>query len=181
MRTFILSAFVSLLAFVIPACVAPSKPQLTSLQLQVIQSRDFETSRRFAFASVMSVFQDLGYIIESANLDTGFITAKSPTKSAFEYYRGAAMMKCTKATAFIEELKPGLTKVRLNFVDSVETSGQQGNKNMNEEAVENPQIYQNAFTRIQEAIFIRTGFQDKKTDGKMKHLSPEIQKTGSGS
>ncbi|OGV49655.1 MAG: hypothetical protein A2017_07305 [Lentisphaerae bacterium GWF2_44_16] len=137
----------------------PAKPQLSSLQLQVIQSRDFETSKKLAFASVMSVFQYLGYIIESANLDTGFITAKSPTRSIYEF-RGVAM-RCTRATAFIEELKPDLSKVRLNFVDSVETSSQQGARNVNDTAVENPQIYQNAFTKIQEAIFIRTGFQKK--------------------
>ena len=170
MRIFFLSALVSMLVFLVPGCIMPAKPQLTSLQLQAIQSRDFETSKKVAFASVMSVFQDLGYIIESANLNTGFITAKSPTKSGFDF-QGSAM-RCTKATAFIEELRPGLTKVRLNFVDSRETSSQQGAKNMNEEPVESGQIYQNAFTKIQEAIFIRTGFQDnnkdKKADGKVK-------------
>ena len=161
MRFFFLSALFSLLTSVISGCVmSPDRPQLSSLQLQVIQSRDFETSKKLAFASVMSVFQDLGYIIESANLDTGFITAKSPTRSVFEF-RGVAM-RTTKATAFVEEIQEGTIKVRLNFVDSVETSSQQGAKNLNEAPVENPQIYQNAFTRIQEAVFIRSGFQNKK-------------------
>jgi len=179
MRILHLPAILLLIAFAVPGCFfAPAKPQLTSLQVQAIQSRDFETSKKVAFASVMSVFQDLGYIIESANLDTGFITAKSPTRSGFDF-QGTAM-KCTKATAFIEELRPGLAKVRLNFVDSRETSSQQGAKNMNEEPVENPQIYQNAFTRIQEAVFIRTGFQNKKTDGKTKQPSPEFHKTETG-
>jgi len=158
MRICILSALF-LLTAAFGCVMPPAKPQLSSLQLQVIQSRDFETSKKLAFASVMSVFQYLGYIIESANLDTGFITAKSPTRSIYEF-RGVAM-RCTRATAFIEELKPDLSKVRLNFVDSVETSSQQGARNVNDTAVENPQIYQNAFTKIQEAIFIRTGFQKK--------------------
>ena len=58
-------------------CVAP-RPQLTSLEIQSIQSREFETAKPTAFAAVLSVFQDLGYIVESADKETGFITAKSP-------------------------------------------------------------------------------------------------------
>ena len=70
-----------------------------------IQSREFETNKKMAFASVMSVFQDLGYIVNSADLVTGFITAKSPIKN-----EGA--MIYTQATAFVEELKKCTVRIR---------------------------------------------------------------------
>jgi len=132
----------------ISSCI-PVKPKKTSLELQAIQSREFETNKKTAFASVISVFQDIGYIIGSADLETGFISAKSPTKTSDEF-----IVEDTKATAFIEEIRKNVTKVRLNFVNSVEQPiGVQISKN--EVPVEDPQTYQNAFSKIQEGIFIR--------------------------
>jgi hypothetical protein len=131
------------------------RPQKTSLELQAIQAREFETTKKIAFASVLSVFQDLGYVVSSAELETGFITAKSPTEGGFQLFVGN-VMKDTKATAFIEELQPGKTKIRLNFVDSKETSSGYGMKSSNDNPIEDPLIYQNAFSKIQEAIFIRS-------------------------
>lgn len=64
-------------------------------------------------------------------------------------------MEDTKATAFIEELRPNSTIIRLNFVKSKETSSGYGMKSARESAIEDSQVYQNAFQRIQEAIFIR--------------------------
>ncbi len=147
---------VSLLMIVatLDAC-APARPQRTSLELQAFQAKEFEATKAVAFASVLSVFQDLGYIVSSASLDTGFITAKSPTKRGFALF--AIKMEDTRATAFIEEFGPKKTRVRLNFVQNVETSGGYGQKAVAEKPIEDPQIYQNAFARIQEAIFIRSG------------------------
>ena len=48
------------------ACIQAPRPQPTALELQSIQSREFETNKTVAFASVISVFQDLGYIIKGA-------------------------------------------------------------------------------------------------------------------
>ena len=138
----------------ISGCVATVQPEKTSLEIQAIQAKQFETTKKIAFASVLSVFQDLGYIIGSADLETGFITAKSPTKSGFGFF--VNVMENTKATAFIEELKPNDAKVRLNFVASKETSGMYGDKTAKDTPLLDPQLYQNAFSKIQEAIFIRS-------------------------
>lgn len=73
MRQFIL--LISLLCVI--GCAVQQKSTKTSLELQAIQAKEFETTKKIAFASVLSVFQDLGYIIGSADFDTGFITAKS--------------------------------------------------------------------------------------------------------
>ena len=57
------------------------RPQLTPLEVQSLQKRDLETNKEIAFASVVSVFQDLGYTIVSADKETGFITAESLAES----------------------------------------------------------------------------------------------------
>lgn len=131
-------------------------PQMTSLQIQSIQSREFETSKKIAFGSVMTVFQDLGYIVNSAEYNTGFITAESPNNEGF--FTGNQKMK---ATAFIEELDNSNTKIRLNFVKHVEYVQQNGGIITRDIAVQSPDTYQEAFTKIQEQIFIKTPFKDK--------------------
>ncbi len=105
----------------------------------------------------MSVFQDLGYSITTSDLDTGYITAKSPTQNEVGF--GKMIMRDTKSSAFIEELRPGKTKVRLSFVSTEEWSGSYGGKLVQDNPIEDPAIYNNAFTKIQEAIFIRSATQ----------------------
>ena len=143
------------IAFLLVGCVPNNyKSTKTSLELQAFQAKEFETEKKIAFASAMSVFQDLGYSITSSSLETGYISAKSPTQNEVGF--GKMIMKDTKATAFIEELRPGKTKVRLNFVNTEEWSGAYGAKLVQDNPIEDPVVYNNAFTKIQEAIFIRT-------------------------
>jgi len=127
----------------------------TSLEIQAIQSREFDTTKKMAFASVLSVFQDLGYIVSDADLETGFITAKSPTERKNKFFYTA--MNSSKATAFIEAIGDKRTKIRLNFVNNVERQGAYGSRDEKETAIDDPTIYTNAFTKIEEAIFIRSG------------------------
>ena len=47
------------------------KQEISGLELQQIQSHDFEASKDIVFASVMSVLQDGGYRIQAADKDTG--------------------------------------------------------------------------------------------------------------
>ena len=112
--------FIFLVVIAMLGCRAAQAPELkkTSLELLAIQSREFETNKKMAFASVLSVFQDLGYIVNSAELGTGFITAKSPIKN--ESGRSYSVMTCTQATAFVEELKKSTVRIRLNFLESTE-------------------------------------------------------------
>jgi len=152
MKTMIVTISIALL---MAGCVPNNyKPTKTSLELQAFQSKEFETQKKIAFASTMSVFQDLGYSITSSDIETGYISAKSPTQNEVGF--GKMIMKDTKSTAFIEELRPGKTKVRLNFVNTEEWSGAYGSKLVQDNPIEDPTIYNNAFTKIQEAIFIRT-------------------------
>ena len=59
------------------SCVQTPPP---SMELQTFQRKEFPTSKEVAFGSVVSILQDLGYIIKSADKDTGLISASSLAK-----------------------------------------------------------------------------------------------------
>ena len=139
------------------------KPDPLPLQVQSYQTREFEVDQMVAMRSVMSVFQDLGYTIQSADKDVGFITAMSPARKSTTFLDvlvalagdGSETTSQTRATAVVEEVRPSFTTVRLNFVVS---SRQSSNGTVSEEdkPIEDPQPYQVAFDKIEDAIFIRS-------------------------
>jgi hypothetical protein len=146
-------------------CVTPPRQDPPPLQLQAYQLREFEVDKSIALGSVITVFQDLGYIIQSADKDTGFVTASSPSKSGTDFVNillaiagggGRTNSVRTRATAFIEELRPNLTSVRLNFVVNEVASSTHGQVTEEDTPVTDPQAYQIAFNRIEDAIFVRT-------------------------
>lgn len=147
-----------LLSLVITGCETVPKSTKTPLELQAIQSKEFETSKKVAFAATLSVFQDVGYTINSASLETGLITAKSPTKQDFVPFVGQRM-RDVKATAFVEEIIPNRTKVRVSLVNSSETSNGYGMKGGREFPEETPEVYQDIFAKVQQAIFVRKNIQ----------------------
>ena len=147
------------LALLLVAC-ASKRVTETPLQLQSFQAREFETSKTAAFGSVLTVFQDLGYIVASADRETGFITAASPagTKTNFwDALGGVQSSEQTRATAFVEDIRSGVVSVRLNFVNARRRSTFYGQTNDLDKPVLDPKAYQAAFERIGDAIFVRTG------------------------
>lgn len=148
---------VLLLSLVITGCETAPKSTKTALEIQSVQSKEFETNKKIAFAATLSVFQDLGYIAESASFETGLITAKSPTQEKFVIFVGP-VMQYVKATAFIEEITPSRTNVRVNLVNSKRAtiSGRQREK---EAPIETPDTYQDLFAKIQQGIFVRKNIQ----------------------
>ncbi|MGY6552130.1 MAG: hypothetical protein ACXIT4_09600 [Erythrobacter sp.] len=138
-------------------------PRLTPLELQAIQSREFEVSRETAFNAVMTVFQDLGYILQTADLPSGFITASSPTRNKTNFVElldGANASGDTAVTATFLPLPNGLTRVRLNFVNRRTISSPQGQSSREDRPVLDPAIYQNAWEKIDEALFMLTALSD---------------------
>jgi hypothetical protein len=149
----------------VSACTTvPRKPEPLPLQLQALQTREFEVNHTTAMRSVLSVFQDLGYIIQSADKDVGFITASSPAKGRATFVDllltlgGSSPARTTlqtRATAVIEELRPNLTTVRLNFVVNRRNSSD-GSASEFDNPIEDPEPYRVAFSKIEDAIFVRS-------------------------
>jgi len=148
--------FAAMMFPLLTACGGAQKPEMTPLEIQSMQSRQFSASYNNVFASTMSVFQDLGYSVTGADKDTGLISAESATGSdvAYAIFTGSTLTSQTRATAFVERLK-NKTNVRLNFVEARQTSSGWGQTNRRDQPIMDASIYQNAFERIENAIFIR--------------------------
>lgn len=131
---------------------------LTPLEMQSMQSRSYDTGKEIVFPSVMSVFQDLGYSINSADIVTGLITAESTADSdkMMKFWLGITKVSQTKVNAFIEEIGSE-TKVRINFVVTKKESSWYGQEDREDDQILSPEPYQNAFEKIENAIFVRSG------------------------
>lgn len=142
---------------VLSGCVTTPQSMLTPLEIQALQTRTYEYNKDIAFPSVMSVFQDLGYTVNSADKDTGLITAESATTSdaASKFWLGITDVSQTKATAFIEQMGSN-SSVRLNFVDTSKKSTMYGRSDRQDTPILDAAVYQNAFERIENAIFMRS-------------------------
>lgn len=138
----------------------PPKAEKTSLEIQAIQAKNFESDKKIAFNSVVSVMQDLGYIVSSASFETGFITAESSVKNDTGFWDamgGVRREARVAVTATVEEMKVNSTRIRLNFVSRQKRSAHYGQQANDDTPIQDPKIYQNAFDKIGEAIFIRKG------------------------
>ncbi|WP_423909918.1 hypothetical protein [Candidatus Spongiihabitans sp.] len=142
----------------VAGCITPQAPKLTPLEIQSLQSREYEETKAVVFPSVLSVFQDLGYIVKTADKDTGFITAESPTNNTtgfWDAFAGIAVNSQTIATAFVEEIGQ-ITKIRLNIVAKKSTSSEYGQNSKQDTPILDAKVYQNAFERIESVLFIRS-------------------------
>jgi hypothetical protein len=160
---------------------AKKQPELTPMQLQAIQQKEFETEKPTVFAAVMSVLQDLGYTIDSAEMVTGFITASSATTNKtnfFEAMAGVSGSGNTRVTAFCEARPGNRSRVRLNFVSTKSRSGMYGQSARQDQPILDPTVYQRAFERIDEAVFVNTAT-DSATTPKDQPAQPTATKTDS--
>ena len=156
MRNFLLT--IPLLLLTLMGCVTEPKINLTPLEIQSIQTRDYDKGKDIVFPSVMSVLQDLGYSIKAADIVTGLITAESTAESnqAMKIWLGITQVTQTNADVFIKEIK-SKTKVRINFVNVVKESSSWGQEDRIDKQILEPAPYRNAFEKIESAIFVRSG------------------------
>ncbi len=157
-RNFIVTLSIVMLALASPSPVFAKKAlQLTPLELQAVQSKEFETNKENLFNAVMTVVQDLGYQVQSADLQTGFITAISATEQKTNFWEalgGSSSTASTKMTAFVQKMPSGMARVRLNFLVSKTSSSVYGQSNQNDKPVLDPIIYRNAWDKVDEALFV---------------------------
>ncbi|MGM1054128.1 MAG: hypothetical protein ACQEXO_17330 [Pseudomonadota bacterium] len=146
-----------LMAILLTGCAQTAQqPSMTPLEIQSLQTRSYEHSKDVVFPSTMSVFQDLGYSIVSADMATGLISAESSAENnpMLTFWTGMTQVSQTRATAIIEEIR-GASTVRLSFVEKEESSSAYGRSDRRDTPILNADIYQNAFERIESAIFVR--------------------------
>lgn len=176
----IMAIFLTSFAMATPV-VAKKAPQLTPMEIQALQSHEYETTKEILFASTVSVFQDLGYQLDNADLPSGFITASSAMEnktSFWEVMGSASSSGNSKVTAFVEQLGPDRAKIRLNFTNSKTTSSLYGQSAKQEKKVLDPATYQAAWEKIDEAVFVRSASKATSIDSS-KSNSPLTAATAS--
>jgi hypothetical protein len=154
---------IAALALLAAGCASAPPAPKSGIELQAYQAKEFETSKRAAFSATMSVFQDLGFIIDDGDFDTGLITATGLTARhelgmsdllagvfAGVDTRGATYRR---ATAFVEKMPSGLVRIRLNFVDNIVAAPGSPRQSR---PVQEPEFYQATFEQIDKAIFVRS-------------------------
>jgi len=156
-KVWMIAGLASIALFNAPA-ESKKAPELTPMQLQALQSREYRTTKDQVFSSVVSVFQDLGYQISAADMGSGFITAGSANKNKTGFWEamgGVSSSGSTRATAFVETMPSGLTRARLNFLNTKNSSSAYGRSSANDKPVLDPRTYQIAFERVEQALFER--------------------------
>ena len=156
MRITIVTLLAASVIVSVPAS-AKKNPPISSLALQQIQARDYEAPKSVTFPSLMTVLQDSGYRIESADKDTGLITgvASTTSKTTYNFFWGLGKKKRTPVvSAFVEDRGLG-SRVRLNFVLATTKSRIYGVNSSDEEPITDPAPYRDAFERIEKEIFVR--------------------------
>ena len=148
-------AFLAAIAAAVSTPTIAKGPQPTGLALQQIQARDLETTTDIAFPAVMTVLQDSGYRISTADKATGLIVAEGSSKKITTYniwWGLGSKKRVPTVSAFIEQRGPQLTRVRLSFVTSMRKSR---NAFSDEDPVTDPAVYKGAFEQIEKEIFLR--------------------------
>ena len=163
MKTYSSILLVAILALAVGGCASAPPAPKSGIELQAYQAKEFETSKRAAFSATMSVFQDLGFIIDDGDFDTGLITATGPSARhtmdmgdlLAQVFAGTDTRGAThrRATAFVEKMPSGKIRIRLNFVDNVVVNA---GVPMQTKPVQEPTLYQTTFEQIDKAIFVRS-------------------------
>ena len=166
MRIYTSFLLAAIIALFLGGCAAPAAAPKSGVELQAYQAKEIETNKRAAFSATMSVFQDLGFIIDDGDFDTGLITATG-LSIRHEMGMGDVFSKLfagvdtrgfttRRATAFVEKMPSGLIRIRLNFVDNSEAVVGSGSARQSK-PVEDPAFYQLTFEMIDKAILVRSG------------------------
>lgn len=137
---------------------AKKPPPMTPMELQALQSREFKSPKDQVFSSVMSVFQDMGYQVSSADMASGFITGVSANTNKTGFFEALAGMRSSggsRVTAFVEQMPSGYTRARINFMNTKNTSGNWGSSSSKDTPVLDAKTYQIAFERVEQALFER--------------------------
>jgi hypothetical protein len=140
-----------------PAPLDAKEKKLSGLELQQVQSRDFESGYDDVFPSVITVLQDAGYRIQQADKASGLITGSASTKSGMTWALIGGIGKSKKTpivSAFVEQ-RGKVTRVRLNFVMAKTKSHLYGMSSADEEPITRPEVYRDAFEKIDKALFVR--------------------------
>ncbi len=131
--------------------------QRFELELQSLQSREYDSPKEIVFPSIISLLQDTGFTISNADIQTGLIYAEGSliSDAGLKFWLRITKVTHLRATAFVEQIGDK-TRARLNFVEVNQTSSRYGHTDRQDTVLSNAELYQNAFEKIENAIVIRS-------------------------
>ena len=138
----------------------PSAQEATLLaqQRRSIESKLLQGEYEDAFRATLSVLQDYGYVIETAEFDGGLIFAHTGTQGASQNdeneNKKTATMSKDNITAVLEPYGAGRVKARITIMRHLEQMTNKGTI-ARDIRINNPQVIQRLFADIQKEIFIR--------------------------
>jgi len=159
MRRFFL---ILLSAILLSGCA--SQPQLNPLQIQTMQTQEFSVTKRQAYDATVTVLQNKGYEIKSANFDTGIVTAQSPTIS--KAFRGRSHNTISAYVTNTRKSGKKVSRIRISNmltreIPETDTSFLIGsfvstkrNINTKDEQVLDPEFYKEVFNEIRQQLFV---------------------------
>lgn len=128
------ASLLALLMACLAACVTPAPPDVTGsgsqLEAREIQTRVYDTlDKAMTMRSVIATLQDLGFVIDNADVDLGTVTATRLTKYTM------------RMTVTVQDKGSKQVSVRTNA-------------RIGEENVTDPKTYQDFFTALDKAMFL---------------------------
>jgi len=133
--------FVLLVSILFTGCMIDSKQMILEneqqLKVRSFQIKKYDKPKKLVARATISTLQDLSFIIDKADMETGTVTA---TKLA----KGGASMRIT---IVIREKGENLTQVRSNAQFS-------SSFNQMPKAVTAPETYQAFYTALDKALFL---------------------------
>lgn len=130
-------------------------PQISAVELEALQTREYEADYTQAFAATIGAFQSYGYVVQSADRETGLVIAKTTSDAGINYMTGLTRVEYDKATAFLEQVAPGRVKIRVSIVKYVSAKSAYGGGGEKEAMRTRPEVYQNIFGKIDQALFLK--------------------------
>lgn len=158
---------------------ANSNREKTNIDIQAMQIRQFDCSFKDAFASVINVFQDQGFVIQTSDSNIGLIVAKGSHKNIANSKHEQNYLHSGKSlidknsylvcTVCIEEIGTNMSSIRVSFANetneplvynSPNHNGLKkrggGNRAKNSKKfIKDKKLYSNFFEKIDKSIFVR--------------------------
>ena len=152
-----------LLAIAAALTVAPAQaqrnkqPQVTAEALRAMQTKEFAAPTLTVFPAVISTLTDLGYMIDSADKDTGLIKATEAAKTKVSGLGLNQKKTALVITAFVEPRGSAAASIRLNIVENFSYNYMGKPYRNTDTVITTSATYTDVFSRIETAVSARMG------------------------
>lgn len=152
MKKFLLSLMALTL---LEACgVATPERALSDLERMELSTRTLGSERTNTFNACVNVLQNSGYMIQSADLTTGIISAVGESSVTENVWADETVTFQVQSTVFVEGMKDG-TRVRVTFMQKQGVSKSLGQSAALDYFIEDAVVYRNFFNELDKILFVR--------------------------